>query len=76
MATAEIALGVAAVIAHLEREYGTARLLAGEEAERVAAALRVWRRCKVIDCGEGRIATVGPRGGGLIVHDLREAPHA
>jgi hypothetical protein len=67
-------LAVAAVVAHLEREHGVARLLEGKERERVAVALGVYHRCAVIDIGDGRIATVGPRGGGLLIHDLRGAP--
>jgi hypothetical protein len=65
-------LAVLAVVAHLEREHGRARLLEGDERERVAEALGVWPRCAVIDIGGGRLATVGPRGGGLLIHDLSE----
>lgn len=68
-------LAVAAVVAHLEREHGQARLLRGDERERVAIALGVWRKCAVIDIGAGRIATVGPRGGGLKIHDLGGTTH-
>lgn len=67
----QIALGVAAAIAQLERRYGHARLLRGEERVRTAEALGVFRRCAVIDIGGGKLATVGPRGGGLRIHDLR-----
>jgi len=32
----------------------------------------VWNRCAVIDCGSGLLATVGPTGGGLLLHDLHQ----
>lgn len=61
---------IASLVAHLERDYGRARLLRGRERRRVAATLGVWHRCEVIDCGGGLLATVGPHGGGLQMHDL------
>lgn len=61
---------VAAVVAMLERRHGRARLLLGDEQRRVAIALGVWQKCRVIDCGDGILYTVGPRGGGLLRHDL------
>jgi hypothetical protein len=67
------ALGVAAVKAQLEREYGSARVLPpGPERDGLIDAFGVFHRCAVIDCGDGKIATVGPRGGGLQIHDLRK----
>lgn len=63
-------LAVAAVLAHLERKHGHARLLTGDEARRTAEALGRWRRCHVIDVGQGVLYTVGPRGGGLKRHNL------
>src|SRR4051794_20012643 len=69
----QIGLAVSAVVAHLEREHGRARLLHGDERERTAMALGVWQRCAVIDIGAGRVATVGPRGGGLLIHNLHDA---
>ena len=65
-------LAVTGIVARLEREHGQARVLAGEERVRTAEALGVWHRCAVIDIGGGRLATVGPHGGGLLIHDLRD----
>lgn len=66
-------LAVSAVIAHLEREHGSARILPlGPERDALINHFEVWHRCVVIDCGNGKIATVGPRGGGLRIHNLKE----
>jgi hypothetical protein len=62
---------VTAMLALLEREHGQARLLGEDERDRVAVALGTWHKCHVIDCGNGVLYTVGPRGGGLKRHDLR-----
>jgi hypothetical protein len=67
----DVGLGVLAVVAQLEREYGQARLLRGAERKRLAESLGCFHRAAVIDVGNGLLATVGPRGGGLRIHDLR-----
>gem|GEM_PF-6799248 len=66
-----VGLAITAVVAHLERGHGQARLLVADERRQVAEGLGVFHKCAVIDCGNGHIATVGPRGGGLRIHDLR-----
>ena len=63
-------LAATGVVARLEREYGMARVLKGDERIRTAEALGVYHRCAVIDIGDFKLATVGPSGGGLLIHNL------
>lgn len=67
----DLGLGAKAALLHLERTYGRARLLDGQQRESLIESFGVGGNVLVLDCGDGKIATVGRRGGGLQVHDLR-----
>lgn len=71
--TVKLGDGIIALLAHLEREYGCARLLVGDERRRAAEGIVTsGLRTLVIDIGQGRVATTNWRGGELRIHDPRE----
>lgn len=67
-----IQTSVIALIASLEHEHGQARFFTEIQRQGLVKALGVGAHCHVLDLGRGKLATVGRRGGGFKVHDLRE----
>lgn len=64
---------IVAMLAKLERDHGQARLLTGDDRERVCEELGLYRESVVFDIGTGPLgsgpfATAGPRGGDLKIH--------
>lgn len=57
-------------IADLEREHGTARLLPTSERRQMATLLGLPAGRALVDCGDGRYASVDPHGDATL-HDLK-----